>query len=133
MVGDWSNFMGIAKKCQRKIIVRNRQFFWCVRHDIEDEDRLHLIIKSDCKKFTVSYMFGEKDSSRVRKFIINKGKEFKGLDNLGHFWERFIVPEWEDKIITPSLVSQIIEWCLTEEDVIPVDCEGNILNKRYRS
>lgn len=111
-----------------------RTFYWCVRYDDDDDDRLYLVIKSEDKKFIVSYMLEQKNTERICSpkipLIIVKGKEFKGLTDLGHVWERFVVPEWEDEIITPSLVAQIIEWCFTNEDVTPVDWEGNLLNSR---
>jgi hypothetical protein len=124
--------MGATKRGNRKIVRNGRVFYWCVKYDIEDESRLHLIIKSDDKKFIVSYMIGQnntKPHERKTAFITNKGKEFKGLSNLGRFWERFIVPEWEDEIITPSLVAQIIDWCFTAEDVTPVDWQGNVIRR----
>jgi hypothetical protein len=125
--------MGVMKKKHRKIVRNNRVFYWHVKNG-EDDDRLYLSIKSDDKKFIVSYMLEQKDTQRLfspkTPFIIVVGKEFKGLDNLGHCWERFVVPEWEDKIVTPSLVAEIIDWCFTDEEVIPVDYKGKVLNKR---
>jgi len=124
--------MGVSKKRQRKIVRNNRVFYWCVKDD-RDDDRLHLVIKSEDKKFIVSYMLEQKNRelffSPNIPLIIVKGKEFKGLSDLGHVWERFRVPEWKDAIITPSLVAQIIDWCFTIEDVIPVDYEGNIIEE----
>ena len=126
--------MGVAKRGQRKIVRNNRTFYWSVRNDDDHYYRLHLIIKSEDKKFIVSYMLEQKNrelpfSPKV-PLIIVKGKEFKGLSDLGHVWERFIVPEWEDTIVTPSLVAQVIDWCFTTEDVTPVDWEGNVLKSR---
>ena len=63
-------------------------------------------------------------------FIVNIGKEFKGLDNLAHVWERFILPKWNDKFVTPSLVANIIDWCFTVENVVAVDYLGKILENR---
>jgi len=126
--------MGVMKKGNRKIIRNNRIFYWCVRYDNDDEGKLYLNIKSDDKKFIVSYMLGQRDGDSIfspkNPLIITKGKEFKGLSNLGHGWERFLVPDWKDEIVTPSLVVQIIDWCFTEEKVTPVDWEGNILSSR---
>ena len=126
--------MAVAKKGQRKIVRNGRAFYWCVKHDNEENGRLYLVIKSDDNKFIVSYMLEQKNKglpfSTENPYIIVKGKEFKGLNSLGHVWERFIVPEWDDKTITPSLVAQIIDWCFTNEDVISVDWKGNIISGR---
>ena len=111
-----------------------RTFYWGVGYYDDDGDRLSLAIVSEDKKFLVSYMLEQRDTERFfspkNPLIIVKGKEFKGLDNLGHGWERFLVPEWNDEIITPSLVAQIIDWCFTTEDVIPVDWKGNVLKRQ---
>jgi len=126
--------MSISTKRKRKIVRNNRVFYWCVRDDNKDDGRLYLVIVSEDKNFIVSYMLEQKNvgctfSPKI-PLIIVKGKEFKGLNNLGGFWERFAVPEWDDGIITPSLVAQIIDWCFTDEDVVSVDWKGNILNNR---
>jgi len=124
----------MSKKGRRKIVRNDRIFYWCVRHDDEDDDRLYLVIASDDKKFIVSYMLGQRDQERpfspATPLIIVKGAEFKGLADLGHIWERFAVPEWEDDVVTPSLVAQIIDWCLTTETVTPVNWKGDILSSR---
>lgn len=126
--------MGVSRKNKRKIIINNRVFYWCVKNDNEDDDRLYLVIISDDKKFLISYMLGQKDSwhafSPKNPYIIVKGIEFKGLNNLGHTWERFLVPEWNDEIITPSLVAEIIAWSLKPEKVTPVNYKGDIISIR---
>ena len=126
----------VSKKRKRKIIVNNRTFYWCVKHDDEDDDRLYLVIISEDKKMLVSYMLGQKYQERAfspeNPFIIVKGKEFKGLDGLGHAWERFLVPEWDDEPVTPFLVSEIIDWCLKPGKTIPVNYNGQIMTQRYR-
>jgi hypothetical protein len=83
----------------------------------------------------VSYHLNQKcASSKIKNpYISVTGREFKGLDNLGHHNERFITPEWNIEIVTPSLVAQIIDWCFTIETVIPVDYLGNILKNRQIS
>lgn len=127
--------MGISKKRKRKIVVNDRLFYWWVKYDDEDDDRLYLVIISDDKMMYVSYMLEQKNKERAfspnNPLLIVKGKEFKGLENLGHHWERFLVPEWEDETITPSLVNTIINWCLTPGEVIPVNFNGDILTQRW--
>ena len=126
--------MGVSKKRRRQIVRNDRLFYWCVKPDDDYCDLLYLSIVSDDKKFMVSYHLNQKNLphpiAHENPFIVVLGKEFKGLDNLGHFWERFLVPEWKDEIATPSLVAQIIDWCLTVEIVTPVDYKGNILESR---
>lgn len=52
------------------------------RYDEDDDDRLYLVIKSEDRLFSISYMLGQKDAARpfspVNPYIIVKGKEFKG-------------------------------------------------------
>ena len=124
-----------------------RTFWWCVKPNdntycglllaidtglMTGNDNTLLSIVSDDKNFIVNYHLNQSNAeSKIKNpFIITEGREFKGLDNLGHDWERFIVPKWEDKIVTPSLVAQIIDWCFTIENVIPVDWKGNVLKNR---
>ena len=127
--------MGVSRKNKRKIVINDRIFYWCVKNDNEDDNRLYLVIISDDKKFLISYMLGQKDSQRIfspkNPYIIVKGVEFKGLENLGHIWERFLVPEWNDEIVTPSLVAKIIVWSLKPEKVISVNYKGDIMSTRY--
>jgi len=113
--------MGVAKKKKRKISKNGRDFYWYVKPNDDDDGLLHLFIVSSDKKFIVSYPLVKQNSeSRTpsihnNPFIVVMGREFKGLDNLGHRWERFAVPEWDDKAVTPHLVALIIDWCFTIE------------------
>lgn len=126
--------MGVAKKRQRKLIRNGKTFYWCIKYDYDDDGRLYLVIKSDDKKFSVSYMLGQRDKKRAfspeNPFIIVKGKEFKGLEGLGRYWERFLVLEWEDEVVTPSLVAKMIDWCYKIEDVVNVNYLGHIVSGR---
>jgi len=128
--------VGIAKKRRRKIVRNDREFYWCVKPDEDHYDLLHLSIVSSDKRFIVSYQLVKPNIASLtpcahnNPYIVVMGKEFKGLNNLGHFWERFLVPEWDDNIVTPALVAEIIDWCYTTETVTPVDYNGNILYSR---
>ena len=139
--------MGVPKKRRRKIVRNGKTFWWCVKPNdntycgllfavekglMTDNVNSLLSIVSDDKNLIVSYHLNQKNAkSKIENpYIITEGKEFKGLDNLGHHWERFIVPQWEDKIVTPSLVAEIIDWCFKNEKVVPVDYNGNILEER---
>lgn len=123
--------MSIAKKGLRKFVRNDRVFYWCVKNDDRDYDQLYLVIHSEDNLFHVSYMLDQKNIKRMfsqrNPLIIVKGKEFKGQDHLGGCWERFLVPDWKDESITPSLVGTIIDWCLTKEEVISVNYLGEII------
>jgi len=126
--------MAVAKKGRRKIVRNGRVFYWSVKwDDVYMDFYPNLSIVSEDKKFIVMYpLFRNKMPipQEENVFIINIGKEFKGLDNLGHIWERFIIPEWNEKFVTPSLVANIIDWCFVVEDVVAVDSSGKILENR---
>lgn len=127
--------MGFSKKGLRKMIRNDRVFYWCVKNDNEDDDRMYIVIQSEDKKFSISYMLAQQDKERpfspINPFIIVKGKEFKGLNHLGKCWERFLVPHWkEDDAITPSFIGEIIDWCFTNEDVTSVNYKGEIMSER---
>ena len=89
--------MAISKKGLRKIIRNNQLFYWCVRNDDDDDDRLYLVIHSENREFSISYMLEQENTalpfSPRNPFVIVKGKIFKGLDGLGVCWERFLVPQ----------------------------------------
>jgi len=123
--------MAVAKKGRRKIVRNGREFYWCVK---DDEFYPNLSIVSKDNKFIVSYPLWRSrmhdEVAPYHFFIINIGKAFKGLEDAGHFHERFIVPDWEDEFVTPSLVANIIDWCFIVEDVTAVDYLGNILKNR---
>lgn len=101
-------------------------FVWYVYEGYDDAG-LHLSIVSDDRKFIVEYMFKEciSQKSSLTKMIRVSGKEFKGRTDCGGCTKRFLVPDWDDNIITPSLVEKIIEWCFLEESIIEVDYKGN--------
>ena len=136
------------KKRRRKIVRNGRTFWWCVKPNdstyqgllfsideglYTDDENTFLSIISDDKKFIVSYHLNQRnENSKIKSpYIITEGKEFKGLDNLGHGWKKFVVPEWDFEIVTPSVVAEIIDWCFIVENVTAVDWLGNILDKPY--
>lgn len=117
--------MGIDKRGLRKIVRANRLFYWCVYPNEDDEDLLYLVIKSEDNRFRVHYRLGQ---SKDNPFIIVQGNEFKKVAGLEKGWVRFLVPDWQDEVITPSLVGEIIDWCLREEPVIRVDYQGKVIS-----
>lgn len=62
-------------------------------------------------------------------FIVVIGLEFGGLENDGRTgWVRIQTPLWDDEVITPGLVKNIIEWSLMDKENLNfVDWEGNTL------
>ncbi|MGL4666667.1 MAG: hypothetical protein ACRCWR_01905 [Saezia sp.] len=126
--------MAFSKKYLRKIVCNERIFYWCVRED-DDYGNHYLVIRSDEGLFLVSYRLGQKAMEGFcppqNPFIIVKGREFKGLADLGGCWERFLTPlDWEEQVMTPRTVAKIIEWCMTEEPCTPVNYLGQIMPVR---
>nr|WP_246362116.1 hypothetical protein [Paenibacillus alba] len=109
------------------MINKGRVFYWSVKEDIEDYGRTILHIVSEDKKYIISYAIGQ---SLLEKntFIVIQGMEFEGLAGYKRFgWTRVLTPSWEDTIITPRLVVQIIDWCFEmKEQVTIVDWKGNV-------
>ena len=125
--------VAFSKKYLRKMVCQDQEFFWCVRED-DDYGNLYLVIQSEDCNFLVNYRLGQKERLGYcppeNPFIIVKGSDFKGMDDLGGCWERFLVPDWEDRVITPRIVAQIIEWCMIEAPCTPVNYLGQIMPKR---
>lgn len=120
--------MGVNRKGKRKIILNDRVFYWCVEVDIEDGGIVKLYIILEDKKFIVRYSVGQSKRGK-QPFIEIQGKEFEGLNDVGKVLQRVITPRWDDEIITPGLVREIIEWCFSpKNEVTFVDWQGNIIN-----
>lgn len=120
--------MAVNTKGKRKFIHGEKSYFWYVKEDDEDCGRIKVFIVSEDKKFNVSYEVGQSKKDQI-PFIVVIGLEFGGLENDGRTgWVRIQTPLWDDDVITPSLVKNIIEWSLMDkEKLIFVDWEGNIL------
>lgn len=116
--------MAINKKGKRKLVYKNRDFYWYMK--LTDDwmyaynyPQLHII--SDDKKFVISYQPGQQNEN---PFLISKGKEFNGLKKKKH-WQRVKTPVWDDEQITPGFVAAVIGWCLKEKKkIILVDYLG---------
>jgi hypothetical protein len=126
--------MAIAPKGKRKIVVRGRTFYWCVKAD-PDSLFLKLSVLSPDKKFIVQYALGQSRSQALGwtkdwhpPFVEVLGGEFGGLEPAG-VWQRVRTPAWdEDATITPAFVRRFIDWCLdTEKEVVRVDWQGQVL------
>lgn len=121
--------MGVAKKGRRKIVRNGRTYYWRVGMDCHEDDRFYLSIVSEDKHFIVSYMLKQKNQtlpfSPLHPLIIVKGRQFKERTDVGGCWKRFLVPAWDDQVVTPRLVGEIIDWCMLKGNVQEVDFRGN--------
>ncbi|MGN7169237.1 hypothetical protein ACTHSJ_25570 [Paenibacillus cellulositrophicus] len=119
--------MGINTIGRRKLEYCGKIFYWNVRQDAEDLARIGITIVSEDKKLIVSYHVAQADNDKIPHIVV-KGMEFVGLENYPRKgWARIQTPIWDDRIVTPSLVRAIIEWCLLPKDQLSfVDWEGNL-------
>lgn len=120
--------MGVSKKNRRKIVVNQREFYWSVCEDVADfpetaaSDLRAVNILSDDKRFIARYHIGQ--SIPELRHITIIGPEFGGSIEPGS-WRRFHCPDWCPKsIVTPTLVREIIEWCLDASPRPEVDHAG---------
>ncbi|WP_079912538.1 hypothetical protein [Paenibacillus sp. 32352] len=120
--------MGVNSKGRRKLEYCDTTYYWNVHQDAEDYGRINLSIVSEDKKFIVSYHVAQTDYDKTPHIVV-KGMEFAGLENHPHKgWVRVQTPIWDDRIVTPSLVKTIIEWCLRPKvQLIFVNCAGKII------
>ncbi|WP_018883055.1 hypothetical protein [Paenibacillus massiliensis] len=120
--------MGIRKKYKRKIIRSNRLFYWYVEPDIDDERIIKLHIVSENKKLLVTYEVGQYSIKNKTPIIVIIGEEFVGWEKDYIGWRRVLAPTWNDEIITPKLIGEIIDWCLLEDKEIQiVNWKGDII------
>lgn len=102
--------MGVRTKKRRKLIYQRQLYVWYVKIG-EEDNYFYLNIISQDKKYIFSYPIQQNRLSPNRHFIIAKGRYFQGQQLDGR-WNRFYTPPWEDEVITPSLVAEILSWCL---------------------
>lgn len=109
-------------------MVSDREFLWYVAEDIDnfpltvDGDLHALNILSEDKQFIVRYHLNQMDSERRHITVI--GAEFGKSRKAGR-WRRFLCPDWcLEGAITPSIVREVIEWCLDSNSRIAVDYTG---------
>jgi len=119
--------MGVRKKYKRKIIRSNRLFFWYVEPDIDDEGIIKLHIVSDNKKFLITYEVGQHSIKNKTPLIVIIGEEFEGWTEEYIGYRRVLPPKWNDGIVTPKLIGEIIDWCLLEgKEIKIVNWKGEI-------
>ena len=121
--------MAISKKGKRKLIYKDREFYWHMKLTEDwmyayNAPQLHVV--SADKSFLISYQPGQQNDN---PFLIIKGKDFKGIENPGGIWKRVKVPDWDDLPVTPKFVEQLIAWCLRDDkEVVLVDYLGRRLD-----
>ncbi|WP_429351171.1 hypothetical protein [Paenibacillus sp. 4624] len=107
----------------------NRLFYWYVKPDLDDEGIIKLHIVSEDKKLIVTYEVGQ--CSRGHKefpMLVIIGKEFEGwtAEYVGH--RRALTPIWNDEIVAPRLIGQIIDWCLLKDkEIREMNWKGEII------
>ena len=105
--------MGVLKKKRRKIICGGEKFLWYVingdrdyweRVALNDWETAFLHIISEDKSLVLTIPI-----NAPKPYAVSKGRIFQGKPSSGR-WERYLLPFEIPKIITPRIVSQIIEW-----------------------
>ena len=112
--------MGVRKKYKRKIVRSNRLFYWYVEPDIDEEGIIKLHILSEDKNFLVTYEVGQYSIKSKTPKIVIIGKEFEGWTKEYIGYRRVLTPKWDDEIITPELIGEIIDWCLLKDKEITI-------------
>ncbi|WP_226383694.1 hypothetical protein [Paenibacillus massiliensis] len=95
---------------------------------MDDEGIIKLHIVSENKKLLVTYEVGQYSIKNKTPIIVIIGEEFVGCEKDYIGWRRVLAPTWNDEIITPKLIGEIIDWCLLEDKEIQiVNWEGEII------
>lgn len=120
--------MGVRKKHKRSIIRANRLFYWYVKPDLDDEGIIKLHIISEDKMFIVTYEVGQCcRGHHVAPMLVIIGKEFEGWTAAYRGHRRVRTPTWNDGVVTPRLIGEIIDWCLMKDkEIISLNWKGEI-------
>ena len=128
--------MAVALKGKRKIIVRDRTFYWWIKDDPDGASMLLHVLSPD-KRYLIRYAVGQAKAHSLKwseqwppPFVEVLGSEFGGLQPEG-CWRRVRTPVWEDDtVITPAFVQRLIEWSLDEEkEVVLTDSRGEAVKR----
>jgi hypothetical protein len=126
--------MGANHKGRRKFNYNGREFVWYMKLTDDysyayENPQLHLI--SMDKKIIISYQPLQDSQNR---FLIAKGPEFGGLENKSGSWRRFRIPLWEDEIITPKFIRNLLDWYFDDKkEIQEVDYLGNNIAEGHDS
>lgn len=130
--------MGVAKKGKRKLIYKDKVFFWWVGNDEEFEWEVMLHVVSEDKNIVLIYNIGDRTTP-----VISQGRMFQGKKSSGQ-WERYfypnpfvlenlqtapfeqvsqtcrryITPKPPQISVTPRFVSALVAWAVDGKDAI---------------
>lgn len=63
---------------------------------------------------------GQHSIKNKTPIIVIVGEEFVGWEKEYIGWRRVLTPTWNDEVITPKLIGEIIDWCLLEGKEIQI-------------
>jgi hypothetical protein len=113
--------MAVSTWRKRKLQIGERSFLWWIAPDLDTNDLLLHICSAD-RRFRVHHALG---LPADRRHIVVIGPELPPLRDTGGCWIRLGTPSWDEAIVTPGLVRQIIEWCLdASKEIIRVNPWG---------
>lgn len=109
--------MGVSKKGRRKISVNNVDYIWYV--DLDNDSPYYVLnIVSEDKTLILSCPL-----ETETPYLISKGTVFQNKKSSGH-WNRYLLPFDVPKIVTPSVVSEIIAWATQNADAEIIEWNG---------
>lgn len=123
--------MGVLKKGRAKLVVDGRLYLWWVCED-EDSPGHLLHVRSDDRRFAITYALDQSRAELPPPFITVLGREFPGLPDAGGCRIRVRCPRWsDDSAITPGFVRRLIDWCMGDEarPLTRVDDLGQTLSR----
>lgn len=99
--------MAIAKKYKRNIVCKQKNYVWYVCPNEDNQDWLVLHILSEDKTLILACPIGNSVS-----YVISQGCKFQGNRESG-VWKRYLYPGKIPDSVTPSIVSEIIDWAIS--------------------
>lgn len=118
MPGEWKKCMSISTKRRRRIIVRDKAYFWYVALDDESPYNILNIVSED------KYLILSCPLRTGKEYVISKGRVFQTKETDG-CWNRYLLPFSIPDIITPRFVKELIVWSTGDTEAIPIDGIGN--------
>jgi hypothetical protein len=103
-------------------------YYWWIKYDddatwVGSEYCLN-IVSSD-GEFAIRYPIEQKSQNNL---IVVIGRKFGGCFAYSGRIQRAACPKWEDNsAITPSIVRQIILWCMSDKNIVLLDYRGELL------
>lgn len=98
--------MGVAKKGKRKLIYKDKVFFWWVGNDEDFEGKAMLHVVSEDKNIVLLYNIEDRTTP-----VISQGRVFQGRKSSGR-WERYFYPKpFVSEIIETPCIDQVSKTC----------------------